>query len=105
MLQINLLFTGSKVFNNNKMTFNDNVPVILEDNLKDIVAPLFTARELGENTGPGSSARYGRVEGHGDHIYASSKPGNDETRTLQINGAPEEQHFAEQPGLFHVQGV
>ena len=91
--------------NNNKMTFNDNVPVILEDNLKDIVAPLFTAKEVGKSTGLGSSASYGLLEGHGEYIYACSKPGKSATRTIQIRGASEEQHVAGQPDPVHVQGV
>jgi signal transduction histidine kinase len=67
-----------------QIAFSDDGPGISEQNAKSLFDPFFTTRDVGEGTGLGLSICYGIIEGHGGHIYVSSKPGQGATFIIEI---------------------
>jgi PAS domain S-box-containing protein len=57
-----------------RVSFADNGPGILPENLDKVFDPFFTTREETGGTGLGLSACHGIVTEHGGRIYATSKP-------------------------------
>ncbi|MFC1847899.1 ATP-binding protein [Chloroflexota bacterium] len=67
-----------------QVAFSDDGPGISDENAKSLFDPFFTTRDVGEGTGLGLSICYGIVEGHGGHIYTSSKHGQGATFIIEI---------------------
>ncbi len=70
--------------NNIKLSFADNGPGILKENLTRIFDPFFTTKEVGKGTGLGLSICHGIVLRHGGKIYAKSKPGKGSTIIIEL---------------------
>ena len=67
-----------------EITFADDGPGILEENLNRIFDPFFTTKEVGKGTGLGLSICYGLVQAHGGRIYARSRPGQGATFVVEL---------------------
>jgi PAS domain S-box-containing protein len=67
-----------------RISFKDDGPGIVEENLERIFDPFFTTRQVGQGTGLGLSVCYGIVSEHGGRIYAESKPGRGATFIVEL---------------------
>ncbi len=67
-----------------QITFTDDGPGILKENLERIFDPFFTTKEIGKGTGLGLSVCYGIIQAHGGRIYARSKPGEGAAFVVEI---------------------
>jgi len=79
-----LLVETRKVDGVIQITFTDDGPGILEENLKRIFDPFFTTKEPGKGTGLGLSICYGIVKAHAGQIHVRSKPGEGATFVVEI---------------------
>ncbi len=79
-----LVVKTQKVGDMVQISFADDGPGILEENMKRIFDPFFTTKEVGKGTGLGLSICYGLVEAHGGRIYARSKLGEGATFVVEI---------------------
>jgi signal transduction histidine kinase len=67
-----------------KITFTDDGPGILQENITKIFDPFFTTKAVGKGTGLGLSICYGLVQAHGGRIYARSALGQGATFIVEI---------------------
>lgn len=58
-----------------RVSFTDNGPGILSEDLPRIFNPFYTTKETGKGTGLGLSISYGIISNHGGRIWAESIPG------------------------------
>jgi PAS domain S-box-containing protein len=79
-----LAITTERVNGGIKVTFTDDGPGILKENMKRIFAPFFTTKEVGKGTGLGLSICHGIVSGHGGQIYAKSEFGRGATFVVEL---------------------
>jgi PAS domain S-box-containing protein len=79
-----LAITTERVNGVIKVTFTDDGPGILKENMKRIFAPFFTTKEVGKGTGLGLSICHGIVSGHGGRIYAESEFGRGATFVVEL---------------------
>jgi PAS domain S-box-containing protein len=79
-----LAITTERVNGGIKVTFTDDGPGILKENMKRIFAPFFTTKEVGKGTGLGLSICHGIVSGHGGRIYAESEFGRGATFVVEL---------------------
>jgi signal transduction histidine kinase/sensor domain CHASE-containing protein len=67
-----------------KISFTDDGPGIMPENLRRIFDPFFTTKEVGKGTGLGLSISYGIVTDHNGLIYATSEPGKGATFVIEL---------------------
>jgi len=84
--------------NSIRISFEDDGPGIVEENLKKIFDPFFTTREVGKGTGLGLSLCHAIVAEHNGQIYAKSRLGEGATFVVELPIVSEEKE-SEPPGL------
>jgi len=67
-----------------RISFADDGPGIVKENLTRIFDPFFTTKEVGMGTGLGLSICHGIVTGHGGRIYARSQLGEGATFVVEL---------------------
>lgn len=67
-----------------KLSFEDNGPGILPENITKLFSPFFTTKQVGKGTGLGLSICYGIVSNHGGKIYAQSEYGKGATFIIDL---------------------
>jgi PAS domain S-box-containing protein len=80
----NLFIKTETIDNTLRISFKDDGPGIVKENLERIFDPFFTTREVGKGTGLGLSICHGIVTEHGGRIYAQSKPGKGATFIVEL---------------------
>jgi PAS domain S-box-containing protein len=70
--------------NHVEISFADDGPGILQENMGLIFNPFFTTKEVGKGTGLGLSICYGIITSHGGKIYAKSTPGSGATFVIEL---------------------
>ncbi len=80
----NLLIKTEIKDNTIRISFKDDGPGIVRENLDKIFNPFFTTREVGEGTGLGLSLCYGIITEHIGQIYARSQPNKGATFVVEL---------------------
>ena len=79
-----LSITTEKIDGYIRISFADDGPGILEENLKHIFDPFFTTKEVGKGTGLGLSICHGVVTEHRGKIYARNENGQGATFIIEL---------------------
>ena len=67
-----------------RVSFTDNGPGIVEQDIEKIFDPFFTTKTVGKGTGLGLSISFGIIQDHGGRLYARSKSGEGATFVVEI---------------------
>ena len=67
-----------------RISFADNGPGILPENIDRVFDPFFTTKEVGKGTGLGLSICYGIVTSHGGKLTVKSEPGKGATFVVEL---------------------
>ncbi len=79
-----LLVKTEKVGDSIRVSFKDNGPGIIKEDLGKVFDPFFTTREVGEGTGLGLSICHGIIVSHNGRIYAKSTLGKGATFIIEL---------------------
>ncbi len=85
-----LTIKTQKIKDHIRISFADDGPGILAENLDRVFDPFFTTRGERDGTGLGLSACHGIVTEHGGRIYAKSKPGKGATFFVELKETAKE---------------
>jgi len=80
----NLSIRTEKIDNTIKISFGDDGPGVVEENLERIFDPFFSTRQVGEGTGLGLSVCHGIIAEHKGRIYADSQSGKGATFIVEL---------------------
>ncbi len=67
-----------------RISFKDNGPGILKQDMNRVFEPFFTTREVGQGTGLGLSVCHGIISEHQGKIHVASKPGKGATFIVDL---------------------
>ncbi|MGB8706637.1 MAG: PAS domain S-box protein [Dehalococcoidia bacterium] len=86
-----LIIKAEQLDNTIRISFKDDGPGIVKENLMRIFDPFFSTREIGKGTGLGLSICHGIVAEHGGRIWAESKLGKGATFIVELPVVTEEE--------------
>ncbi|MEE8373848.1 MAG: PAS domain S-box protein [Dehalococcoidia bacterium] len=93
-----LVVASQKAGDTIRVSFADDGPGILEENLERMFDPFFTTKEVGKGTGLGLSICRGILQDHGGQIRAISKLGEGTTFVVEIPVVSENPALADEAG-------
>jgi len=79
-----LTIRTEKLIDQVKISFSDDGPGILKENLQAIFNPFFTTKDVGKGTGLGLSICYGIIQEHNGKIYAQNGEGEGTTFFIEL---------------------
>jgi len=79
-----LTIATSRFNGNVRISFSDDGPGILQENLNRLFDPFFTTKEVGKGTGLGLSICYGIVTQHGGEIYVHNNADRGATFVVEL---------------------
>jgi signal transduction histidine kinase/FixJ family two-component response regulator len=85
-----LIIKAEQLDNTIRISFKDDGPGIVKENLMRIFDPFFSTREIGKGTGLGLSICHGIVAEHGGRIWAESKLSKGATFIVELPVVAEE---------------
>ena len=79
-----------------RISFTDDGPGILEENIDRIFDPFFTTKEVGKGTGLGLSICFGLVRSHDGTLFAENNAAGGATFVIELPVISEEQYITEE---------